>query len=244
MKYKSLILSHLFIAFLLGTFFWPVTRPAWEFLDIAVFKFLNQLLENSPFTQIFWGFVNHKKADLVEDAFFLAFFIVAIVKAPPGEKLRRTSQFLFCIIVAGSIIYFFNQILLREHLLLPRASPSLVISPCVRLSQEIPWLPTKDATLGSFPGDHATTLLLFATFYTLYAGKKAGLYAALYTIFRMLPRLILGAHWLSDIAVGSSAIVLFFLSWIFCTPFQAWAVDKIEIFLKLWKKNETQQKTV
>jgi membrane-associated phospholipid phosphatase len=33
-----------------------------------------------------------------------------------------------------------------------------------------------------------------------------------------MPRLITGAHWLSDVLVGSGGIVLFFLSIAFCTP--------------------------
>jgi Kdo2-lipid A phosphotransferase len=243
-KSKYLFLSLFLIILLLGSFFSPATRPAWEMLDTALFKFLNQTLENSPAAQLFWGIVNHKKADLVEDAIFLAFFTIAIVKAPAGQKVHRASQFILCIIISASIIYFVNQIVLRNHLLIPRPSPSLVVTPCVRLSQEMPWLLSKDATLGSFPGDHATTLLLFASFYTLYAGRRAGAIAWLYAIFRMLPRLIIGAHWLSDIVVGSASLVLFFLSLLFCTPLQAWAVGKIEDFLNLWRQDETYKKTV
>ncbi len=244
MKYKPLLLSHLIIALLLGTFLWPVTREVWEMFDTFVFQTLNGTLKNSPVLQIFWGLINHKKADLVEDAIFLAFFIYAIAKAPQGQKLKKTAQFLFCIILAGSLIYFVNRILLREHVLIPRVSPSLVVTPCVRLSVELPWLLVKDQTLASFPGDHATTLLLFVGLYTVYAGRRLGFYAALYAIFRMLPRLIVGAHWCSDIIVGSGCIALFFLSWTLCTPFHTWTIDKIEKILKLGKKDENLQKSL
>jgi membrane-associated phospholipid phosphatase len=33
-----------------------------------------------------------------------------------------------------------------------------------------------------------------------------------------MPRLITGAHWLSDVIVGSGTITIVFLSWAFCTP--------------------------
>jgi Kdo2-lipid A phosphotransferase len=225
MKWKSLLLCHLLIAFLLFSFFFPPLHALWQAVDTAVFKSLNSMMDNSRAWQLFWGLLNHKRADIVEDAIFLMFFIVAVYQAPPGEKGRRTVQFLFCIAISASIIYFVNEQLIRKHLLIPRASPSLVISPCTRLSVTMPWLLSKDATLGSFPGDHATTLLLFASFYTLYAGKKAGLYAFGYAILRILPRLVVGAHWLSDIVVGTISLVLFFQSWLFFTPLQAWIID-------------------
>lgn len=242
MKYKPLLICHFIIAALLGTFLWPVTREFWELFDTAIFQTLNGTLKDAPLTQLFWGLINHKKADLVEDTVFLIFFIFAIVKAPPGQKLRRTAQFLFCILLSGSIIYFVNRTLLREHTLIPRVSPSLVVTPCVRLSHELPGLLVKDQTLASFPGDHATTLLLFVGLYTTFAGRRWGFYATLYAIFRILPRLVVGAHWCSDILVGSGSLALFFLSWALCSPFHTWAIDKIERFLKLWKKDEVQEK--
>jgi membrane-associated phospholipid phosphatase len=86
----------------------------------------------------------------------------------------------------------------------------------------------KDETVTCFPGDHATTLLLFTVLYSFYAGRKLGTIASLYALFRLFPRLIVGAHWASDIIVGSGCLVLFFLSLALCTPFHLWCVDKIE----------------
>jgi membrane-associated phospholipid phosphatase len=99
----------------------------------------------------------------------------------------------------------------------------------------------KDETAACFPGDHATTLLLFTVLYTFYAGRKFGIYAALYAIFRILPRLIVGAHWASDIIVGSGCLVLFFLSLALCTPFHTWMVDRIEKILTFRKINEIEK---
>lgn len=232
---KKFALCFLFIGLLLGSFFWPTRETTWETLDVAIFKFLNGTLEGSRSLQTFWALLNHKKADLVEDAVFLAFFIIAIISAPRSERLRRAAQFIFTILVAGSIIYFVNRIFLREHILIPRMSPSLVVTPCIRVSQELPWLLVKDETLASFPGDHATTLLLFATFYTFFAGWRLGKYACLYAAFRMLPRLFLGAHWLSDIIVGSGSLVLFFVALTLCTPFHHWIIAGIERGLLICK---------
>lgn len=242
MKVKPLIVSHLAILFLLGTFLWPATFSLWQSLDTYIFKALNHTLEGHPWVQVFWAFVNHKKADLVEDLVFLIFFIIGIRAAPKEKRLRRTAEFIFCILLAGALIYFVNRTFLKNHILIPRESPSLVVTPCVRLSEEIPWMVVKDETVDSFPGDHATTLLLFSITYTFFAGRRLGIYAILYVIFRMLPRLIVGAHWFSDIAVGSGCLALFFLSWALCTPFHSWFIDRIEKMLNLLRRSHEIEK--
>jgi membrane-associated phospholipid phosphatase len=94
------------------------------------------------------------------------------------------------------------------------------------------------------PGDHATTLLLFTVMYTFFAGRKLGTYAALYAIFRILPRLIVGAHWFSDIVVGSGCLVLFFLSWALCTPFHTWIIDRIEKILTFRRPHEIEKNSL
>lgn len=241
MKWKPLLLSLSAILLLLGSFLWPVTFAFWQSLDTVSFKFLNHTLEGHPWVQVFWAIVNHRKADLVEDAIFILFFILAIRAAPKEKRIRRTAEFIFCIILAGSVIYFVNRTFLRNHVLIPRTSPSLVITPCIRLSKEVPWMTVKDETVSCFPGDHATTLLFFTVLYTFYAGRKLGTYAALYAIFRILPRLIVGAHWASDIIVGSGCLVLFFLSLALCTPFHIWMIDKIEKILKVKKIHEIEK---
>jgi membrane-associated phospholipid phosphatase len=243
-KNLKLLLCQLAIALLLGSFLWSPTHALWQTLDTAVFKFLNRTLEGHPWIQIFWAFVNHRKTDLVEDAVFLLFLILGVRAAPKGQRIRRTAQFIFCIILAGSIIHFVNRTYLKHHVLIPRESPSLVITPCIRLSDEVPWMIVKDETVASFPGDHATTLFLFAGLYTFFAGRKLGKYACLYTLFRLLPRLIVGAHWLSDIVVGSGSIALFFLSWTLFTPFHRFVIDRLEKFLNLWKHYETKKDLV
>jgi Kdo2-lipid A phosphotransferase len=245
MRWKPFALCFLGIACLLGSFLLPPGRAVWETVDIAIFKFLNGTLEGHPWAQLFWALVNHKRADMIETyAVFLIFLIIGVVAAPKSERLRRAAQFIFCILLVANIIYFVNRILLREHIVIPRASPSLVVTPCVRVSDEIPWLNIKDETAASFPGDHATTLMLFSVLYTFYAGKRLGVYACLYAAFRILPRLILGAHWFSDIVVGSGSLVLFFLALALCTPFHHWVIDRIERILTLWKKHEVQKDSV
>jgi membrane-associated phospholipid phosphatase len=129
--------------------------------------------------------------------------------------------------------YIADRIICRELIDMQRVSPSLVVTPCVRVSHEIPWMKIKDSTHSCFPGGHAVTLLFFATSYTFFAKRQLGAYAIGYSLFRCLPRLILGAHWLSDILVGSTTVVLLSLSWTLCTPFHIWAANYIEEALRI-----------
>ena len=87
-----------------------------------------------------------------------------------------------------------------------------------RLSSVIEWTKVKDHSRKSFPGDHATTAVLFTCFVYYLMGWRLGLLATLYAIFFCLPRLIVGAHWLTDILLGSSLIAISVSSLIMGTP--------------------------
>ena len=232
MNWKKLLYCHLAATFLLGTFFFPPTRVYWTMLDTAFFKFLNHTLVDHPKWQLFWALLNHKTTDWIEDFIFLSFCIWAVKQASSGERFKKASQFIFCILLAIPVIYTADRIICRELIDIHRVSPSLIVTPCVRVSHEITWLKIKDSTHSCFPGGHAVTLLFFAASYTFFAGRKLGAYAIGYALFRCLPRMILGAHWLSDIMVGSCTVVLLSLSWMLCTPFHMWLSGHIEWALK------------
>jgi membrane-associated phospholipid phosphatase len=218
---------------MLWSLFTPSTTGFWEAIDVFFFKAINSTLRDNPTWQLFWALANHKMADWVEDLWVLCFFAVYVVQAPKGRRVRRVAELLFSVLYIGAIIYCVNKTLFREYLEIPRLSPTLSIENSVHLSDEIPWLSIKDDSAKSFPGDHGTTALLFATSFSFFAGRKLGILASLYAVFLCLPRLITGAHWLSDVIVGSGSITLFFLGWAFCTPFAEWCIMHIERLLRL-----------
>lgn len=237
MNLKALLYCHLIVLVLLGTFFWPPTKAYWTVFDVAVFKFLNHTLLDRPWWQLFWACLNHKLADWIEDFIFICFCSYAVIKTAPQQQLKKACQFIVCILFAIPVIYLADRVICRELIDIYRISPSLVITPCVRLSHEIPWMKIKDSTHSCFPGGHAVTLLFFAISYTYLAGRKLGYYAIAYSFVRLLPRLIVGAHWLSDILVGSVSVALFALSWAYATPFHAWATAKIETLFQKIKRS-------
>lgn len=228
MRWKPFLLSFGLIAFLWITFLSPLTQPLWNSLDLAVFKALNSTLKDNKFLQYFWATLNHKKMDLVEDVVFLLFFAWGIVSTPKGQRWRKTAEFIFCILIAASVIFFINRNFLRHNHFIPRESPSLVVSPCVRISEEIPWTDVKDETVSSFPGDHATTLLLFGLLFSSFVPRRLAIPAWIYVALRTLPRLVVGAHWFSDIAVGSVTVALFFTALFLYTPLRGSLIDLLD----------------
>lgn len=217
-KWKLLLLWHVVGALLVGSLFWPVTKVYWEMIDVAFFKMINSTLRDRPTWQLFWACANHKFADWVEDVCILAFFIAYVKQAHRSLRLRKVAEVLFCALFIGTVICLVNQIMFRENLKITRLSPSNIVDNCVRLSKEIPWMRVKDVSSKSFPGDHGTTALLFGASFSLLAGWRLGVLASLYAAFLCMPRMITGAHWFSDVVVGSGTITIITLSWAFCSP--------------------------
>lgn len=231
-NYKGLLLCHLLVAILGTSLFFPLFAGAWSAVDIFFFKALNGTLKDRPLWQAFWAMANHKLADWVEDIVFIVFFIFYVKAAQRPDRLKKVANLLFIVTYSALIIYFVNRLLFRETLNIPRASPTLVVESSIKLSEHISWLKIKDDSSKSFPGDHGTTALLFTAAFCYLGTKKQKVLACLYGTFLCLPRLITGAHWLSDVIVGSGSIVLFFLSWAYCTPLAPWCSRKIEELLK------------
>jgi len=76
----------------------------------------------------------------------------------------------------------------------------------------------KDASADSFPGDHGMMLMIFAAFMWRYFGSKAFISSAIIVAVFSAPRIIAGAHWFTDVYVGSLAITSIVLSWFLLTP--------------------------
>lgn len=215
---KSFLIWNLIAFFLLSSFFSPLTQPFWSTIDLYIFRLLNGSLKGSPNWQAFFALANHKSADWIEDIFILGFYSIAIYKTNPKKRKYRILQFIFCICLTALTITIINRILFQDILNLKRNSPSRTLLDFLNISHCITWISFKVKTTRSFPADHATMALMIFVSYAYFVRGKLGVLAIFYGILLCLPRLFVGAHWVSDVIIGSGSIVIFSLTWTFSSP--------------------------
>ncbi|MCH9612449.1 MAG: Lipid A 1-diphosphate synthase [Chlamydiia bacterium] len=214
------------IAILFSSWFLPPFSHFWAWLDIKGFLLLNSWIRESDVWQSFWGIGNCPITDWMYDIVMAGFFIHYIFNEK-GKRGYRFAQFFSALILVSCVLMFVNRHLFSTILDIPRLSPSNVIEGCVRLSQEIHWMHIKDSSGHCYPGDHGTTILLFCSSVHFLAGRKRGLFALFCSIPFLLPRLIVGAHWLTDVIMGSFLIALLYQAIFYYTPIFAMLADSL-----------------
>lgn len=80
----------------------------------------------------------------------------------------------------------------------------------------------KDRSSKSFPGDHASVLLIWALFMSVFSRRLVQFLViwGLAVLF-MLPRLVAGAHWGQDDYIGGLLMAVLALGWSYYTPLAA-----------------------
>ncbi|MEX0962252.1 MAG: phosphatase PAP2 family protein [Simkaniaceae bacterium] len=215
---KALITTFLIILLLYVSWVASPTCFLWKLLDDRCFFFLNSLLGRGTAHQNFWAFANHRMMDWIHDLSMTCFFLFYIFKGPKKLKLYRTGEFLFTIALFATTIVLINKTLIQDNYKILRDSPSLKYPFCYRLSELVDWIYVKDYSRCSFPSDHGTTATLFTGAIFIVMGWRPGMLALLYGIFFSLPRLVVGAHWLTDVLIGSMTITLPMLALGYFTP--------------------------
>ncbi len=200
---------------LLGSWLLPATREFWSALDAPVYRALNGSLGHWYGWDLLWAFMSTRVADLLAAAAMLSTLIYSDFIFPPAQLRRALLTFFVLLAVTLVVRTLFTKFVSIQGL--QHASPSVHFADGFQLSAAFPWmeqfLEIKDRSSRSFPGDHASILLLWVGFLSLFTkGKQRVLVFAL-GVFFILPRLIAGAHWLSDNLVGGGFIVLQTLAW-------------------------------
>ena len=207
------------------------TRMMWDMLDHTAFHMLNSWVQTSPFWQKFWALASYKRAEWVMDGVRLIFFAALILTIPRGEKRTAIAKILFTIGFIFAVIMLVGKTLFPDILQIERLSPTASIDGAFRLSSVIDWIYVKDHSRASFPSDHGITACLFISCMFALFGRKWG-YAAIVTEgCYCLPRLVAGAHWLSDVLIGSGMIALILSAWMFTTPIARLFIRGFEFLL-------------
>lgn len=191
----------------------PAQHGFWWPIDTGLFHFFNHKIVESQSFLWFVAITNNRAFDgcsLLCMGLLMLWFWRQADKA--GQ--RRVVMIGLTMLMTAVLLNVLGQSVIPVQ----RTSPSLSFDDVVRVRDLLPAIPTKDASRDSFPGDHGMMLLIFACFMWRYFGQKAFAVALVIFVVFALPRMMIGAHWFSDIFVGSLSVVLIGLPWVLLTP--------------------------
>lgn len=189
----------------------PTNHGFWFPIDSSIFFFFNEHLATNRTFLYLVAYTNNRAFDAIAllsmGLLYLSFFVKR-----DGYGKRR-------MLILGVVILSTAVILNQLGHLLPvqRASPTHFFENINRVG-ELTGINTKDSSRDSFPGDHGMMLIIFAVFMLRYFTVRSFIIALGIFVIFILPRIMIGAHWFSDIAVGSLSVVLVGLSWWLLTP--------------------------
>lgn len=199
----------------------------WDRWDLALFLQVNGWLGESSRWADLVAITNNRLFDLVALACMGGILAVCFFRAD-GQARRRLVAMGFVMMLGALAINQFG------HLLpVSRTSPTLMVDGALRVS-EISAIPTKDSAGDSFPGDHALFLMIFAGFALRYLPRWAGVVAVLMVPLFSAPRILAGAHWLTDVYVGALSLALICLPLLLLTPLSDRLIDRIAPRLPGW----------
>lgn len=213
----------------------PANHGFWFPLDSGIFHFFNQLLAKSQAFLWLVAITNNRAFDgfslLAMGCLMLSFWR----KEDAAGRRRIIAIGLVMLLIAVVV----NQ-LAQGLMPVKRSSPSLYFPNINRVS-ELLHISTKDASKDSFPGDHGMMLLIFSAFMLRYFGKKAFGVALIIVVVFVFPRVMIGAHWLTDIVVGSLSAVLIGLPWCLMTPLSDRLIALFDRYLpRKYNKDKTK----
>ncbi|CAI1811346.1 phosphatase PAP2 family protein [Serratia marcescens] len=206
------------------SWFLPANHGGWFTLDSAIFFFFNRHLATDPAFLHLVAITNNRAFDVISLLAMGLLYLYFYLKQDAAGRRR--------LVITGVVMLLTAVVLNQLGHLLPvkHPSPTLTFDNIHRVS-ELTGIPTKDASSDSFPGDHGMMLIIFSCFMLRYFGRGAFAVALLITLVFSLPRVMIGAHWFTDIAVGSLSVVLVGASWVLMTPCSDWIVERLNHLL-------------
>lgn len=221
---KNIALLMVFACLLLLSGYLTEKQGFWFNIDRAVFYFFNDLMaENSSFLT-FVAIINNRLFDVVSFITMgLVYFAYFYPQSP--ENKRRMIGIGITMLLTAVVMKQLGRVLPIDH-----PSPTRYFSDAFLASEHVSFS-TKDNSSDSFPSDHGMFLMVFAAYMLRYFGRSTLKFTLPIVILFSLPRIMIGAHWLTDIYVGSLFMVCFVLSIFLMTRLSDICVDKITSWL-------------
>lgn len=216
-KLKPFFLLNLGSILLLLSWSLLASREYWDVLDLYVFSVMDDSIKAlGGWWHGFWALLSVRALDL------LPLFLMLIVFWKEGAVFKRSERLsgLVGFVSLLVLMLFVREVLdwYIESAQLKRASPTALVEGAQRLSQLYPNLPLKDWSSDSFPGDHAAVLFVWLGYCLFFVRNYWSVFVLVVSVVFILPRLVAGAHWFSDVMVGGLSIALVTLSIGLYTP--------------------------
>jgi Kdo2-lipid A phosphotransferase len=190
-----------FITFLFILALIPRTLQTVLAWDIKSARWLNGLLGHNRMFDLSIAGLNSKSGDKVIVICFGLFFLAHSFRQPKSSLVFRRLSFWIYACAILILVYQFQRLIEGSF---GRDSPGKELDHWINL-KKLYKVPAKVSNSNSFPSGHATAYYFFA-FLTLRRYRVMGYCMLLIAIFLTTSRVATGAHWLSDIVLGSIPI--------------------------------------
>jgi len=209
---------------LLCFWLWPIGQILCLTFDEWLFNSLNATLADNTTWRYIWTVGSLRPFDIVVGLILLT----VLIRGDWVFKAAQVRQAFFGFLVTLLLLVVIRALFSKwvdaagwQH-----KSPSMIFDDVVHLSDYYPNLEKawelKDRSSKSFPGDHASVLLIWALFMSVFC-RRLVQYLVVWglALLFMLPRLVAGAHWGQDDYIGGLLMAVLALGWSYFTPLAA-----------------------
>ncbi|MGV3345886.1 phosphatase PAP2 family protein [Enterobacteriaceae bacterium LUAb1] len=210
-RFATIIFCNILGIALFLSWYLPENHGFWYPIDKGIFFWFNSHIVTSKVLLWVVAITNYRAFDGISlIAMGALYYYYWRKESPPGR--RRMLVIGITMLLTAVVL---NQ--LAHQLPVRHPSPTLFFEHVNRVA-ELTGIQAKDASANSFPGDHGMMLMIFACVMWRYFGLRAFIMSLIIVFVFSLPRVMIGAHWFTDIAVGSLSVVLTGNSWWLLSP--------------------------
>ena len=212
-NWQWFISLHVIAVLLLLSWLLEPTRSAWLEFDESFFWWINDWLRTaSDDWKVFVAFVNSHYFDLIAAGLLLLLFAIEL-----ASRGRQQLDWMFALL-STLVVALICAAVIGQSLPIERPSATLLFNDSYRLREIGVDFAFRDLSRDTFPGDHGMVLFIITGFVLYYLEKWLGLVAIILSLILVTPRLIVGAHWLTDEIVGAVFVGLIVIAWFMATP--------------------------